>query len=333
MRMRSASKRIWIIELLIICIALTFVNNGWCERGERAAPLSSFPSFEGDPMLFTGWAPDTIVLYRGGTGTTVVIWPGNSPSGYLPEGPKGPDTLCFDLTGIGPLTWTCNPPFGTPRVAKPGSSWYQRVYLAASPSVPGSIYYVVGTVAYSDASNQCRPDAGDVNNPNIRPSDGRLFYSYDTLVVLVQSVAPSVQIVRDTFVVIERGMQQAYVPFDIFIPDASAAPREFAYRVTSRGRIGPALDQTGAAMVGGGPGVRMYSVLDASVSPICDFDTLTIRVWSTGAPFVGDTVDQVVHVLEPVSAPIFKLPVVAILTLALILIAALFLRKQALART
>jgi hypothetical protein len=66
---------------------------------------------------------------------------------------------------------------------------------------------------------------------------------------------------------------------------------------------------------------------------VCTYDTLTIIVWSLAGPTIWyDTCVQRVHVVTPVPVPLFTVPVVTILVLALILAAAVFMRRRAVSR-
>jgi hypothetical protein len=286
-------------------------------------------------MIYIGWNPDTLVLVAGlyGIMEKSVLWVGNAPASWLPEGHKGSDTLCFDLTTIGPLIWSCDPPCGMKHYVSPGSSWEQSVWLAAPCEAIGHGYYVIGKVSYAD-SFDCRLDCVDPNDPNIRPSDGKLYYSSDTLVVWVVSLDPSICIEVDSSVtLIERGQPAAHVPFYICNPDICAEKSLYAYRVRSRGYIGSPIDQSRSLYVGGGPCETGYAILDATFATACTFDTLSIDVWRVEYPFIADSKTLVVHIIEPRAVPLLRLPVLAILALALVFVAALFVHRRVMSGT
>jgi hypothetical protein len=88
------------------------------------------------------------------------------------------------------------------------------------------------------------------------------------------------------------------------------------------------LNAGGSVSVSGGECKDIYGIVDAGTAITCTYDTLSIVVWSTTPPALYDTCVQVIHVVEPTSVPMFTPPVVAILVLALILIAAIFMRRR-----
>jgi hypothetical protein len=59
---------------------------------------------------------------------------------------------------------------------------------------------------------------------------------------------------------------------------------------------------------------------------------LTIIAWDAATGTVYDTCVQVVHVVEPVPVPLFTTPVVTILVLAMILAAAVIMKRTAISK-
>ena len=132
-----------------------------------------------------------------------------------------------------------------------------------------------------------------------RPS---CYYSADTLIVTVVAAPPALGILQDTLTLVERGQTQAYIPFTICNQDECAPPTLYSYNITSKGHVGVrAINTTG---IGHGRRRRraedVYGIINAGVALACDYDTLTIIVW-TPAPVVYDTCVQVIHVIEPVA--------------------------------
>ena len=66
----------------------------------------------------------------------------------------------------------------------------------------------------------------------------------------------------------------------------TADPRIYNYTITSPagtgGRI-PGINESGTTTVDGGACKDVYGVIDAGLALACDYDTLTIIVWTAGA--------------------------------------------------
>ncbi|MCU0639576.1 MAG: hypothetical protein MUF59_06885, partial [Candidatus Krumholzibacteria bacterium] len=94
-----------------------------------------------------------------------------------------------------------------------------------------------------------------------------------------------------------------------------------------------ALNTTGTVTgVLGGLCADVYGIVDAGDANVCDYDTLTIIAWDAATGTVYDTCVQVVHVVEPVPVPLFTTPVVTILVLAMILAAAVIMKRTAISK-
>jgi hypothetical protein len=145
---------------------------------------------------------------------------------------------------------------------------------------------------------------------------------------------PAPEILQDSLTLVELGVSQAYVPFAICNSDVcDKEGHSYNYRITSKGDVGAAIDQSGTIFVPSGGCKDIYGIIDASAATICDWDTLTILSWWTPeSEALYDTCVQVIHVIEPQSVPLFTVPVVTILVLALILAAAVFMRRRAVSR-
>jgi len=175
----------------------------------------------------------------------------------------------------------------------------------------------------------CAPECGDCMDPDWRGT-GPL-YNADTLIVTVVAPTNPITIVQDTLTLVDHGATQAYIPFTV--GNAWACFTGFGYNIKSKGHVGGALDYTSTVTVPGGQTRPVYGILDASEAAICTYDTLTIIVWSLAGPTIWyDTCVQRVHIVEPVPVPLFTVPVVTILVLALILAAAVFMRRRAVSR-
>jgi hypothetical protein len=176
----------------------------------------------------------------------------------------------------------------------------------------------------------CAPECGDSYDPNIRFSGGvyQMLYNADTLILTVVEPPNPISIEQDTLTLIDQGTSQAYIPFTV----GNAWPpfTGFGYNITSKGHVGEAINTSGTLTIPGGTEVKVYGILDASEEVICTFDTLTIIVWSLAGPTIWyDTCVQCVHVVAPLPVPLFTVPVMTILALALILAAVVFMRRRA----
>jgi len=299
--------------------------------------------WEGDPALRYGWnyldglpynqpGPDYATTWAGGS-ITRTLGPYNAAASWLPAGCHAIDTLCFEAVSQHGWTLTGDPAFDYQLILGPGYFWYQDVTITAPCSAHiGDQDMVIARCVYVNHAGVCDFTCGDCHDPDTCPADGLFYYSADTLyVTIVASPPAALGIVQDTLTLVERGQTQAYIPFQICNQDECAPSTRHDYNIKSRGHVGAALNTTGFVMVPGGECRDVYGVLNAGTTPICTHDTLTIIVW-TGSPAVYDTCVQRVHVIAPLTVPLFTAPVVTILVLALILAAAVFMRRRAVSR-
>jgi len=186
-------------------------------------------------------------------------------------------------------------------------------------------------MAYCDDQMVAQPDSGDCENPNMHADVPRWsLISQDFVVV---ESPPALYILQDTLYFVEQGQTAAYIPFAICNGDPCAPATNYNYVITSLGKVGlPAINQPGLlpGVVGGECG-DVYGIVDAGSGIVCTFDTLTIIAWDeTGS--VYDTCVQAIHVIEPVPVPLFTAPVVTILVLAMILAAAVIMKRHAISK-
>lgn len=182
-------------------------------------------------------------------------------------------------------------------------------------------------MAYCDPFEVCQPDAGDCENPN--DWDGTPIYNTTCCELTVVPTPPGVYILQDTLYFVEVGLTNAYIPFAICNPDPCSLGDEYGYNISSQGLIGSAINVTSTETVVGGKCGDVYGILDAGLAEICDYDTLTIIAWTVEGEAIYDTCVQVVHVVEPLDVPLFSTPVITILVLAMILAAAVIMRRTA----
>ncbi len=319
--------------------ALDAGDYSYGDVGVRARVEPPTCSREGDPALRYGWGEydglpynqpgkDYASAYPGQT-ITYCLGPYNAAATWLPAGCKASDTLCFHASDAKGWTIDASPPLDTPMVLASGYLWYQDVSITVPCSAGLSTYdTVIAQVAYVDMSGVCASECADCNDPNTRPTTGVKYYSADTLIIQVVEAPPTLAILQDTLTLVDRGQTQAYVPFTICNQDECVSSSTYGYRVTSEGHVGPAINTSGSIGVPGGECEDLYGILNAGTAVACTYDTLRIVVWTTGDPILYDTCVQVVHVVEPSEVPLFTPPVVAILVLALVVIAAIFMRRR-----
>ena len=137
---------------------------------------------------------------------------------------------------------------------------------------------------------------------------------------------PTIAILQDSLTLVDHGQTQAYIPFSICNTDPCAP--NYGYNIKSKGHVGPAINTTGTVAVPGGTCKDVYGIIDAGGSSVCALDTLTIIAWG-GVPVMYDTCVQIIHVVSSEAVPLFTVRVVTILVLALILVAAVFMRRRA----
>jgi len=290
-----------------------------------------FGQYDGLPFNQPGW--DYADAYPGQM-LTYVLAPYNATP-YNTVGCTALDTLCFHAVSLQGWTLATDPPDGElQELPAGGYIWYQEISITAPcDAVVGDKDTLIGTVAYANTAGACAPECGDCQDPNIRPATGVAYYNADTLVVTVIAAPPALGVLQDTLTLVDRGQTQAYVPFTICNQDECAPPTLYGYNIQNKGVTGriPVINQTGSTTVDGGACRDVYGIIDAGLALACDYDTLTIIVW-TPTPVVYDTCVQVIHVVEPELVPLFTTPVVTILVLALILAAAVFMRRRAVSK-
>jgi len=211
--------------------------------------------------------------------------------------------------------------------------WYFETDLCITvpcEATVGDLNTLTAQMVYCD-EGVAAPDSGDCEDPNIRSGPVEC-YSTITQDFEVVTSPPALYILQDTLYYVEQGQTAAYIPFSVCNGDACAPATDYGFHITSLGVVGPALDQTGtAAGVLGGTCKDVYGIVDAGTATICAYDTLTIVVWNP-AGTVYDTCVQAIHVVEPVPVPLFTAPVVTILVLAMILAAAVIMKRHAVSK-
>jgi hypothetical protein len=181
---------------------------------------------------------------------------------------------------------------------------------------------------YADINGACDTLLQDCTDPTWGD-----IYNTDTLFITVVEAPPALFILQDSLYYVEQGQTAAYVPFSICNGDPCAAPTDYDYNLVSLGTIGSALNVSAtASAVPGGECQAVYGILDAGAAAIGTEDELTIVVWDAATGTVYDTCVQLVQVVEPIPVPLFTAPVVTILVLAMILAAAVIMKRHAVSK-
>jgi len=303
---------------------------GW---GMYTAGMSPYTPPPGTYNLVAVNGPDTT---WGAPGDTLrfKVAPYNATA-WLPLLCTALDTMCYEVSSEHGWTFVCKPAAGTPQILPAGGYlWYQTVTIQIPCSAPvGSYEMVIGGCYYTNSLGECDPTCPDCADPNVRPSNHTSFYSKDTLYVQVLPALPppAPTILQDTLTLVEARQPMAYIPFSICNLD-QCSPMVAGYHISSRGHIGPPMSVSDTVQVQPGKCMDVFGILNAASSLACVFDTLTIVAWSCAPAPLYDTCVQVVHVVSPCCIPVLTAPVLAVLALALILAAAVFIRRRAATR-
>lgn len=285
---------------------------------------------DGDPGFFVGFTPGPHYVVKGETWYDEIA-PANF--GFV-TGALCPlaDTFCHHYTDL--LGWaivSTEAPEGECYELGAGSYFWCDVSVTVPCDASiGATNTITAMMVYCDVEGVCQPDSADCEDSYysgvLRPN----VISVDLEVV---ESPPALYILQDTLYFVEQGQTAAYIPFSICNGDPCAPATDYGYTITSLGLVGAALNITDVATgVLGGTCADVYGIVDAGAADICDYDTLTIIAWDDATGTVYDTCVQVIHIVEPVPVPLFTTPVVTILVLAMILAAAVIMKRTAVSK-
>jgi hypothetical protein len=287
----------------------------------------------GDPGLFFGFGEDARDVIAG---ETIIYALGPTNFGFQAGNPcPDPDTFCVHLTDHAGWFVSSDPvAVGECFDLDPG--YYLEVELTFT--IPcdvniGDADTVIFRQVKCDDTLACRVDIPDCNPNTVYGGVPR--YDADTVILTVVESPPALFILQDSLSFIAQGQTAAYVPFAICNGDPCAPPTQFDYAIQNTGVIPGSPDvwpQTGSTTALGGECNTIYAILNAGASNIGDQDPLTIIAWDNATGTVYDTCVQIVEVIAPVDVPLFTAPVVTILVLAMILAAAVIMRKRAVSK-
>jgi C1A family cysteine protease len=291
-------------------------------------------SKEGDPGFYFNFPGGTIDLVKGESWcdhlyAANMYWASATCGNYGEDMTAALDTFC--VTADDAIGWpVTNSAPGCHILNDNVGVWYYELDVCITvpcDATVGQTNTLTVQMAYCDVNGVCAPDCGDCEDPNVLT--GPVYY-YSTITQDFEVVVspPSLYVLQDTLYYVEQGQTAAYIPFSVCNGDACAPPTDYDYLITSKGHVGAALDQTGmAGGVAGGACKDVYGIVDAGAASVCTWDTLTIIVWDAATGTVYDTCVQAIHVVEPVPVPLFSAPVVVLLVLAMITVAAIVMKK------
>jgi hypothetical protein len=288
-------------------------------------PASAFATAttEGDPAFYVPFTSGTQYVIAGETWYDYV---GAANFGFVSTLCQDTDTFCVVMSDTAGWTVVGDPAFGEGQILDPGYLWWQDVYVTVPCGVNvGDLNLLTARMLYHDGT-ECDLVTADCEDPNMY--GGNPYYSTTTVDFEVIESPPALYVLQDSLYFVEQGQTAAYVPFSICNGDACAEPTAYDYVITSTGVVGAAINQTGQVTADGGACVDVYGIIDAGSANVCDYDELTIIVWDDATGTVYDTCVQLLHVVTPVPVPLFTAPVVTILVLAMILAAAVIMKRS-----
>jgi hypothetical protein len=287
-------------------------------------------TYEGDPALYVDFGEDTHDMIAGETYCWTV---GPCNFGFVSALCADTDTFCVHAWDTQGWVITADPPLGSCFLLDPGYLWWQDICITAPCDVVPCDYDTLYVQMFCcDETITCRPDCPETcEDPNFY--SGSPFYSADQVIIHIVESPPALYIEQDSVYYVEQGQTAAYVPFSICNGDACADPMVYNYDITCTPMIGAlctGFPQAGStAPVDGGECETVYGVVDAGAANVGDKAALEI-IATTGG--VYDTCVQIVQIIEPVPVPLFTTPVVTVLVLAMILAAAVIMRRRAASR-
>jgi hypothetical protein len=319
-----------------------YVNPGLgIEYPEETIELVEGESYCQEYIVGNFWWSSTLC---GATGDDCFDPPGNYDNQIYFKGAL--DTFAFVMTDL--QGWTTSEAYGLDNTCWifndtcsyaecPGDfGWYiwsEFCITAPCPATVGTTNTLTLGFYYCDETMTVQPDSGDCEDPNWRGGGTVACYQEEYIDFIIVEPAPALVIFQDTLYLVEEGLAAAYVPFSLCNGDLCAGSGDYDYIITSVGHVGGAIYQTGTATaVAPGDCEDIFAIIDAGAATACDYDTLTIIGWDVATGLVYDTCVQAIHVVEPVPVPLFTAPVVTILVLAMILAAAVIMKRHAVSK-
>lgn len=290
-------------------------------------------TYEGDPAFYVDFGEDTHDMIAGETYCWTV---GPCNFGFVSAICADTDTFCMHAWDTQGWVVTADPPLGSCFILDPGYLWWNDVCLTAPCDVEPCDYDTLYIQMFCcDELIECRTDCPETcEDPNWYGGDP--YYSTDQVIVHIVPSPPALYIEQDSVYYVEQGQTAAYVPFTICNGDACADPTAYGYVVSCTPLVGALC--TGFPQAGttppilGGECDDIYAIVDAGTANVGDIASLEIVAWDDLTGTVYDTCVQLVEVVTPVPVPLFTTPVVTVLVLAMILAAAVIMRRRAASR-
>ncbi|MBN1885504.1 MAG: hypothetical protein JW876_08285 [Candidatus Krumholzibacteriota bacterium] len=294
--------------------------------GPLAAPAGAVCSREGDPAFYVGFGADRTVA----PGETITLY--LAPCNFaILSSCDDADTFCVHVTDTGNWTIGGDPSLGDCILLEPGYFLHQYVSISAPcGAATGDRDTIVAVMAYC-GGGACDPSCLDTpgcEDPNLW--EGKYYWSADTLVLEVTDSPPWVYVLNDTLLLAAYGQETNFLPFSICNGDPCSPVDTIDYEFSGAGLIpwNPGYPRTGSVAVAGGACEKIYAVLDASVSEVCDFDTVTLVAWDRATGLSRDTGAAAVHVIPVCPVPVLSPNAVALLAAAALAAGAIFLRRR-----
>jgi hypothetical protein len=261
-------------------------------------------------------------------GETVCWELGPANFGFVSSTCTESDTFCMEAYDTEGWVITGDPQLWACMILDPGYVWWQDICVTVPGGVEiGDTDTITAIMSYCNASNICRPDCGDCEDPNWQ--SGEPYYYMDTIVLHVVESPPMLEILQDSLTLVWGEQSAAYVSFTICNMDPYSIPRVYDYSIMNRGHVGAGFPQGGSTdPVAGGECEEVFGIVDATFSNECDMDTLTIVAWDSETGTVYDTCVQIIHVVFPLPVSLFTAPVVAVLVLVIMLTSAVIMKKH-----
>jgi hypothetical protein len=290
---------------------------------------------DGDPAFFTGGFPNDVIF----PGQTKCYYPAPTNFGFVNGTCSAEDTFCVHVENDSSWAMTAVLDYNDPENSEyifgdaftlGAGNYYPRFELcvtAPCEALLGDNPQLRMWMAYTDINVVCQPDSGDC--PEQTEYGGNPYYNYWDFYIEVVEAPPALYIAQDSLYFVARGQTAAYVPFGICNGDPCAPDTDYGFNVVSNGTVGSAINQSGTTLgVPGGECGDVYGVVNAGTATTGDQDILTIVAWDASGT-VYDTCVQIIEVIDPVPVPLFTAPVVTILVLAMILAAAVIMKRYA----
>ena len=313
--------------------AWSALDNGNYAMGDvgirgRIAPerVAGSCSKDGDPAFYWGFEYTAVNVIKGETYCDVIAAANFGATGYSTCVGADLDTFFVGASDI--LGWTLSGDLDECFLVETFTYATVEVCITVPcDAIVDQVNTLTAVMEYCDDALNPVLGSGDCVDPNMLGGDP--YYSTTSMTFTVIESPPALMILQDELYFVEQGASAAYVPFSICNGDACAPAMNYNYSITSLGHIGAPLNINGSLTgIPGGECGDVYGIIDAGLSNVCDYDTLTIIAWDEATGTVYDTCVQIVHVIEPVPVPLFTTPVVTILVLAMILAAAVIMRKR-----